>query len=150
MYNFCCRSYMKIVALDGWYLGCVTNQVSKKVLLLHENFVLMFSWAHLITNVVSKFLNAMFKCRECRCFIIIVIKIYKTKSHLFIPKPQWYLSLFCRSLLVSESQELRYLVLSQVNVLGPRSNVRGFKPGRGRLIFSGRINSEHKSSRRDF
>ena len=36
------------------------------------------------------------------------------------------------------------------NVLHSRSKVRGFKPGRGRWIFSGRKNPEHKSSGRDF
>ena len=35
------------------------------------------------------------------------------------------------------------------NVLASRSKVRGFKPGWGRWIFSGRKNSEHKSSGRD-
>ena len=39
---------------------------------------------------------------------------------------------------------------SRGNVLASRSKVRGFKPGWGRWIFSGRKNPEHKSSGRDF
>ena len=40
---------------------------------------------------------------------------------------------------------------SRGHVLASRCKVRGFKPGWGRWIFSGRKkNSEHKSSRRDF
>ena len=39
---------------------------------------------------------------------------------------------------------------SRGKVLASRSKVRGFKPGWGRWIFSGRKNPKHKSSGRDF
>ena len=45
---------------------------------------------------------------------------------------------------------IRKVGLGGLGIMCSRSKVRGFKSGRGRWIFSGRKNPEHKSSGRDF
>ena len=49
----------------------------------------------------------------------------------------------------SQTGNIPKISRSRGNVLASRSNVREFKVGWGRWIFSGRKNHEHKSSRRD-